>query len=355
MKKKIYKLGELFCGPGGIALGAISAKVPGMKIVHQWANDFDSDTCQTYTANICPKDPESVHCIDVRQLDMDALTPINALAFGFPCNDYSLVGKRKGMEGEYGPLYTYGVKALKKFSPDWFLAENVSGLRADKTAFRQIMKEFYNCGYDLYPHMYNFEEYGIPQMRHRVIIVGIQRDKFGDLKFQIPSTNGYKLKISREAIENPPIPEDAKNNERTKNSYIVQKRLEYIGPGKNVFNSDIPEEYNLHIKGAKLSQIYRRLDPDKPSYTVTGSGGGGTHIYHWKENRALTNRERARLQTFPDDFVFYGSNEKVRRQIGMAVPVLGAKIIFEAILKTFAGIPYEAMSSNIPDSEWKTW
>ena len=61
------------------------------------------------------------------------------------------------------------------------------------------------------------------------------------------------------------------------------------------------------------------------------------------------------MQTFPDDFVFYGSNEKVRRQIGMAVPVLGAKIIFEAILKTFAGIPYEAMSSNIPDSEWKTW
>ena len=96
----------------------------------------------------------------------------------------------------------------------------------------------------------------------------------------------------------------------------------------------------LNVKGAKISQIYKRLDPSKPSYTVTGSGGGGTHVYHWKENRALTNRERARLQTFPDSFVFSGSKESVRKQIGMAVPVLGAKIIFEAILKTFARTAY---------------
>lgn len=84
-----------------------------------------------------------------------------------------------------------------------------------------------------------------------------------------------------------------------------------------------------------------------PSYTVTGSGGGGTHIYHWKEDRALTNRERARLQTFPDTYVFMGSKESVRKQIGMAVPCRGAKIIFEAVLKSFAGIPYDYIESNI--------
>ena len=89
-----------------------------------------------------------------------------------------------------------------------------------------------------------------------------------------------------------------------------------------------------------MSMIYKRLDPEKPSYTITGSGGGGTHVYHWKENRALTNRERARLQTFPDNFIFEGSKESVRKQIGMAVPVKGAKIIFDSILKTFAGIDY---------------
>ena len=105
----------------------------------------------------------------------------------------------------------------------------------------------------------------------------------------------------------------------------------------------------LNVTGAKISQIYKRLDPDKPAYTVTGSGGGGTHIYHWKENRVLTNRERARLQTFRDDFIFEGSKESVRKQIGMAVPCKGAQIIFEAVLKTFAGIEYESMPANIEE------
>ena len=93
----------------------------------------------------------------------------------------------------------------------------------------------------------------------------------------------------------------------------------------------------------------KRLDPDKPAYTVTGSGGGGTHIYHWEEPRALTNRERARLQTFPDTFEFLGSKESVRKQIGMAVPCEGARIIFEAILNSFAGMDYESIPSNISE------
>ena len=95
-----------------------------------------------------------------------------------------------------------------------------------------------------------------------------------------------------------------------------------------------------------MSMIYKRLDPKKPAYTITGSGGGGTHVYHWKENRALTNRERARLQTFPDNFEFFGSKESVRKQIGMAVPVLGAKIILESVLKTFANIDYPSIKEN---------
>lgn len=105
----------------------------------------------------------------------------------------------------------------------------------------------------------------------------------------------------------------------------------------------------LNIKGAKISQIYKRLEADKPAYTVTGSGGGGTHIYHWEEPRALTNRERARLQTFPDDFIFVGTKESVRKQIGMAVPAKGAQIIFEAVLRTFAGIEYPWQTGNIEE------
>ena len=123
--------------------------------------------------------------------------------------------------------------------------------------------------------------------------------------------------------------------------------MKYIRPGQNAFNADIPEDLQLKVKGAKISQIYKRLDPDRPAYTVTGSGGGGTHIYHWSEPRALTNRERARLQTFPDDFKFEGKKEQVRKQIGMAVPCKGAQIIVEAVLNTFAGIEYLSVPCNI--------
>ena len=106
-------------------------------------------------------------------------------------------------------------------------------------------------------------------------------------------------------------------------------------------------EYSrLKCKSARMSHIYKRLDAKQPAYTITGSGGGGTHVYHWKEHRALTNRERARLQSFPDWFEFQGKKEDIRKQIGMAVPPEGAKVIFEAILKTFARINYRSISAN---------
>ena len=342
---KEFKLGELFCGPGGLALGAISAKVKNRKykIIHQWANDYDPDTCKTYIRNICPNDPDSVICGDVRELNIKNLQAIDALAFGFPCNDFSLVGEQKGFDGEYGPLYTYGIKVLKQFKPLWFLAENVGGLRSANAgaAFTQIKKDMIAAGYKIYPHLYKFEEYGIPQARHRVIIVGIREDL--PYEFRIPSPEPYKnVDVTcKNALENPPIPQNVTNNEKTKQSPRVVERLKYIAEGGNAWTAVLPEELRLNVNGAKLSQIYKRLDSSKPAYTVTGSGGGGTHIYHYSEPRALTNRERARLQTFPDYYVFEGSKESVRRQIGMAVPARGAQIIFEAILKTFAGISYD--------------
>lgn len=235
------------------------------------------------------------------------------------------------------------------FHPKWFLAENVSGLRSANNghAFKRILNELRGCGYNIVPHLYKFEQYGIPQMRHRVIIVGIRNDL--NIQYSVPSPDPYKDKNNscRYAIECPPIPKDAPNNELTNQSETVVQCLQHIQPGHNAFNSDLPKDLQLNVKGAKISQIYRRLDPDRPSYTVTGSGGGGTHIYHWSEPRALTNRERARLQTFRDDFVFIGGKEQVRKQIGMAVPCVGAQIIFNAILKTFAGIHYESIPNNI--------
>ena len=345
-----FRLGELFCGPGGIAWGATNAKIdnPDFRIVHQWANDYDENTCETYRKNICPDAPETVYHADIRKFDLTQLAPIDALAFGFPCNDYSIVGEQKGMDGTFGPLYSYGVKALKLFQPKWFLAENVGGLRTanEGKAFTKILEELASAGYKITPHLYKFEEYGIPQARHRLIIVGIRNDI--DVEYHIPSTAPYKGvdNTCKTAIEVPPIPADALNNERTRQSEVVVKRLQHILPGQNAFTADLPEELQLNVSGAKISKIYKRLDPTKPAYTVTGSGGGGTHIYHWEEPRALTNRERARLQTFPDTYQFIGSKESVRKQIGMAVPCQGAKIIFEAILNSFAGIPYESVEAK---------
>lgn len=348
-----YKLGELFCGPGGIAWGATHADIgnPEYSIVHQWANDYDADTCNTYRANICPQNPETVYHADIRTFDMAQLAPIDALAFGFPCNDYSVVGEQRGMDGVFGPLYRYGVRALRLFHPEWFLAENVGGLRNanDGRAFTQILEDLRGAGYHIVPNLYKFEEYGIPQARHRIIIIGIRDDI--NLEYRVPSTAPYAEadNTCRTAIEVPPIPADAFNNEPTRQSPTVIRRLEHILPGQNAFTADLPAELQLNVNGARISQIYKRLDPDRPAYTVTGSGGGGTHIYHWAEPRALTNRERARLQTFPDTYRFIGSKENVRKQIGMAVPCRGAKIIFEAVLKTFAGIEYESMPANIEE------
>lgn len=356
MTNSNFLLGELFCGPGGIAIGAKNAKVRvnggQYTIEHAWATDYDPDTCETYRRNICPDKPDTVICEDIRKLDYEILasiSEIDGLAFGFPCNDFSTVGEQKGVNGEFGPLYLFGAKALRMFRPKWFFAENVGGLRNanDGKAFDVILNSFKEAGYAIVPHLYKFEKYGVPQARHRIIIVGFRDDI--KQKFRVPSPEPYmNMNVSSQtAIETPPIPVDAPNHEFTRQSSAVVERLKYIKPGENAFNANLPDHLKLNVKGAKISQIYKRLDPNRPSYTVTGSGGGGTHVYHWRENRALTNRERARLQTFPDDFIFYGSKESVRKQIGMAVPPKGAEVVFKAILASLGGVEYPSISPNI--------
>lgn len=120
----VLKLGELFCGPGGIACGVDKANVEmvkhDIKIKHVWATDYHPETCQTYQANIFPKFSEKVLCDDIRTMDfarLKKISTIDFLSFGFPCNDFSIVGEQKGIHGIYGPLYTYAVKALTIMSP----------------------------------------------------------------------------------------------------------------------------------------------------------------------------------------------------------------------------------------------
>ena len=354
----VFKLGELFCGPGGLALGAKMAVVSDgnriWKIEHEWANDKDQDSCKTYVRNIRPKNPSQVIHGPVEKLEMDKLSPIDGFAFGFPCNDYSMVGERKGVDGKFGPLYSYGVKVLDKFRPKWFIAENVGGLANANSgqAFSKIVGDLENAGdgYNLTTHLYKFEEYGVPQSRHRIVMVGIKKSL--GLIFKVPAPTTPECPITaREALTLPPISPGAANHELTRQSKQVVERLQHIPAGKNVWFEGVPKRLRLNVRHARLSQIYKRLDPNEPAYTVTGSGGGGTHVYHWDEPRALTNRERARLQTFPDSFIFEGSKESARKQIGMAVPPVGANVILEAILKTFAGINYQSVSPKWTNGE----
>ena len=281
---------------------------------------------------------------------MPELERIDALTFGFPCNDFSNIGEKKGLGGKFGPLYEYGAHALDELRPDWFLAENVSGLSNSNagSAFEKILNRLRNAGggYNLTVHLYRFEEYGVPQTRHRIVIVGIREDL--GLVFRVPApTHGPNNWVTAgQAIGAHPPASSLHNSEETRQSATVIKRLNKIKPGQTAWNANLPTELQLNVKGARLSNIYRRLRKDAPAYTVTGSGGGGTHIYHWDEPRALTNRERARLQSFPDDHVFYGRKEEVRKQIGMAVPPRAAKVIIEAVLKTFAGIEYPTVPAH---------
>lgn len=350
-----FKLGELFCGPGGIAVGASKAEVTKgstrYSMEHTWASDYHEDTCKTYEVNF---PGVKVLCQDVKKLDIESLGDIDAFAYGFPCNDFSIVGESKGFDGDFGGLYKFGIKVLNKYNPKFFIAENVGGLTSanEGKALKKIVHDLERAGdngYDLTIHKYKFEEYGVPQTRHRIIIVGI--DKKLGVRYRVPApTTKNNYVTTKEAFENPPIPLDAHNNEKMGQSSTVVERLTYIKPGNNIWQTELPEHLRLNVKGAKLSQIYKRLDPNKPSYTITGSGGGGTHGYHYKEDRALTNRERARIQTFPDDFIFIGKNDSVRRQIGMAVPPKGIQVIFESVLKSFAKIDYDHIPASILES-----
>ena len=381
-----FRLGELFCGPGGLAYGAGLANDEYIKnangevfsIVHTWSVDRDPMAIKTYNSSVVKKFGGKGLCLDARDF-VQGLTSeqkkIDALAFGFPCNDFSLVGEQKGLDGDFGQLYKTGIAVINQCNPLWFVAENVSGLNSANKgrALGNILKEMQEAGkgYVLTPHLYKFEEYSVPQYRHRFIIVGIRKDLGITFKVPSPTTKNKPISVG-EALSN--IPLDAPNNENKKVSAIIVNRLLLTPPWHNAWfldeleSMDYAERRNilkklpwyeislgkltdqelltmlqkckLHCKKARMSHIYKRLDKNRPSYTVTGSGGGGTHLYHWEEPRALTNRERARIQTFPDDFKFEGSVEQVRKQIGMAVPPVVAKIIFTSLLKVFAGIEY---------------
>ena len=164
---KALTVGEMFSGPGGIGIALNRARSAALSFTHLWATDWDADTCETYRRNVLKDSPEALSiCEDVRKLDIDGLPVVDGFLYGFPCNDFSLVGESKGLHGNYGGLFSYGVKYIERANPLFFFAENVSGLSSanDGKAFRVILNALNHAGkfgYTITAHLYKFEEYGV--------------------------------------------------------------------------------------------------------------------------------------------------------------------------------------------------
>lgn len=257
----------------------------------------------------------------------------DVLLGGFPCVTFSIVGKQVGLKDDInGKLYESYVHFVEELKPKIFLAENVKGILSANNgeAIKIITKRFEETGYKLKIKLVNFADYGVPQLRERVLFIGIRNDINDEFNIPEPTHTKETYVTSGEAFQN--INQNCINNNLMKQLDATTEKLKAIPEGGNF--KDLPK--HLAVKGL-MSNIYRKLHRNEPAYTVIASGGGGTWTYHYEEPRALTNRERARLQTFPDDFIFKGSNTEVRRQIGNAVPAVGiypfAKEI-ERILKS---------------------
>jgi DNA (cytosine-5)-methyltransferase 1 len=319
---------SLFAGCGGLDLPFHRA---GYRV--RLVNEFNSDAARTFERNFGQK----VNTAPIEEIDMEALPKADLVTGGFPCQDFSQIWKRPGLKGTRGNLYTYFLEVVDRTKPKAFVAENVLGILTANNgrAINQIISDFsmIEPGYVVIPKVYNFADFGVPQYRQRVILVGVRVDtgfNFIHPVGRFGGTGNLPHRSSSEALAG--LDDSYPNQEHMKIQPRTVEILKRIGPGGNF--ADIPEDDPFYVKGM-ISHVYRRLDPKKPSMTLIAGGGGGTWGYHFAEPRALTNRERARLQGFPDDFVFEGKFGEVRRQIGNAVPPVGVIEIVNRLSKLY--------------------
>lgn len=333
MAKKTIRVVSLFSGCGGFDLGF--EQVGDYKTL--WANDFKHEACQTFKRHFGNIIVEG----DIEQIDPydnSSVPDCDLVLGGFPCQDFSIIWKQPGLNGERGNLYKSFLRFVDAKKPKAFVAENVKGILTanKKKAIKQIIEDFQSIapGYVVIPHLYNFADYGVPEFRERVLIVGIRIDTGFDFKHPEPTHgvgDGLKPYVTvRDAFKD--VKDVPYNNEFLKVQERTKKIIGLIPEGGNF--TDIPKGSPYYVKGM-ISHVYRRVKLDEPSKTIIAAGGGGTWGYHYPENRPLTNRERARIQSFPDNFIFEGNTTEVRRQIGNAVPPVGVHAIAQALKPLF--------------------
>ena len=319
-----YSIVSLFSGCGGMDLGFHKE---GFQIL--WANDIDPVACETYRRNI----GDHIVAGDITKIDYKNIPNCDVLLGGFPCQDFSMIWKRGGITTERGNLYRNFVDLVDLKNPKVFIAENVRGLlSANKgKAIEQIVSDFSTTGkfgYNITVNLINFADYGTPQLRQRVLIIGTRKDIKDTFTIPKPTHTPENYVSAKEALRG--VEKIKYNNEHQNVNQSTIEKLKLIPAGGNF--SDIPKNSPHYVKGM-ISHVYRRLHPDKPSTTIIAAGGGGTWGYHFDEPRPLTNRERARLFGYPDDFAFVGTITEVRRQIGNSVAPIGIQVFAKHIKK----------------------
>jgi len=292
------KVVSLFSGAGGLDLGF---RMAGHEIV--WANDLYGDAVETYRKNI----GNHIVCEDISKVDSTDIPDCDIVIGGFPCQGFSVANTKRHVGDERNELYKQLIRIIKAKNPKFFLAENVKGLTnlAKGEVFKMILSDFTQMGYQVKYKVLNAADYGVPQTRQRVIIVGVRNDISWEYVFPTPThsqncLDGLPKWVSVSnalaTIPDPDQPNDILNHTYSK--------------------------YKLNINGYIG---HRLLDPDKPAPTVTARGDskGGVVIHpHPNGQRRMSCRELATVQSFPMDFEFFGNNSSVYRQIGNAVPPL---------------------------------
>jgi len=279
----------MFSGCGGMDLGFLGGFTFGGRDYERnpfeivWANDTNAAASRVYSENLC----HDIHVGDVAEL-LDSLPPqADAVIGGFPCQDVSINGARRGGNGQRTILYRHMIEAIRRTRPRIFIAENVKGLlQAHGREFLDMMlADFESTGYRVSHRLYLAADYGVPQMRERLFIVGVM----GDGEFEHPRLDLRRM-TAREALRDlEPSPE-------------------------NAFSS------HVWSKAARSpEQGDRRLKADRPATTIRAEHHGNVQ-WHYRLDRRLSLREAARLQSFPDNFRFNAGMRETERMIGNAVP-----------------------------------
>jgi DNA (cytosine-5)-methyltransferase 1 len=308
-----FSLLSLFTGCGGLDLGFLGGFTFLNKEYRKhdfeiaWANDIDGNACLTFRKNF----QHGIICGDIRDIiknnqmgmfDSPLPKKIDIVIGGFPCQDFSHAGKRKGFEGKRGTLYQSMAEVIKKTQPKIFLAENVKGLLTmnNGEATKQIVKDFEKLGYNVSYELFLTADFEVPQKRERVVIVGTRKDILPDFVFP-------KTVLSE------------------KDWITVEKA---IGDLENVNEGDFVNHFWSKAKKNK-GQGNNPVSKNQPGPTMRAEHHGNIE-FHWNEKRRLSAREAARIQSFPDNFVFYPSTSSAYKQIGNAVPPVFAWHLGEA-------------------------